>query len=95
MNTPAPFALGHIVATPNLIESLEARGLQALLRTAINRHALGDWGDVSAEDAQANTEALEHNNRLFSVYKVDDHLTIWIITEADRSVTTALLPEDY
>ena len=95
MNTAGPFELGCIVATPNLIEALEARGLHALLRTAINRHALGDWGDVSAEDAQANMEALKHNDRLFSVYKVDDQLTIWIITEADRSVTTALLPEDY
>jgi hypothetical protein len=95
MNTAAPFELGRIVATPNLIESLEARGLHALLRTTIHRHALGDWGDVSAEDAQANTDALKHHDRLFSVYKVDDDLTIWIITEADRSVTTALLPEDY
>jgi hypothetical protein len=90
-----PFALGQVVATPALLEALEARGLADLLLTAINRHALGDWGDVSDEDAQANADALRDGDRLLSAYKVDEALTIWVITESDRSVTTALLPSDY
>ena len=93
MNTP--FELGRIVATPALLEALEARGLADLLSTAINRHALRDWGDVHEEDARANADALRDGARVLSAYKVDADLTIWVITESDRSVTTALLPFDY
>ncbi len=90
-----PFALGQVVATPALLEALQDRGLTDLLATAINRHALGDWGDVPDEDARANADALRDGDRLMSAYKVDAELTIWVITESDRSVTTALLPSDY
>ena len=58
------------------------------------RHCEGDWGDVSEDDAAENEQALVDGTRLFSVYETDLG-TIWIITEADRSSTTILLPEDY
>ncbi len=61
----------------------------------LNRHALGDWGDLDAEDIQANYEALTDGDRLLSLYQFEDGFKVWIITEADRSATTILLPEDY
>jgi hypothetical protein len=62
---------------------------------AINRHARGDWGEVCEEDRQSNEDALTHGGRLLSVYRTPEGVKFWIITEADRSVTTVLLPEDY
>lgn len=63
----------------------------------IRRHASGDWGDLAEEDRKANMDALHHGNRLLSVYHTglggDDRF--WIITEADRSSTTLLLPSEY
>lgn len=89
------FELGEIVATANVMAALEARGLTALLQTAVNRHVLGDWGDLCEEDRQSNEEAVKADGRLMSVYRVDDALTLWVVTEWDRSYTTILLPEDY
>ena len=62
--------------------------------TALRRHASGDWGDLCPEDTLANDAALHHGGRLFSAYGQGAD-RFWIITEADRSVTTVLLPEDY
>ncbi|WP_172963363.1 MULTISPECIES: hypothetical protein [unclassified Pseudomonas] len=61
----------------------------------LKRHLSGDWGDIDPEDWEENQSALEHDNRLLSVYHVTPELTLWIITEWDRSVTTMLLPEEY
>lgn len=58
------------------------------------RHMNGDWGDVCEEDKQSNNEALLHGNRLLSSYSLCKE-TVWIITEADRSATTILLPSEY
>jgi hypothetical protein len=58
------------------------------------RHASGDWGDVPPEDADENRLSIEHGFRVLSSYSVDGE-RIWIITEADRSATTLLLPEEY
>ena len=63
----------------------------ALLR----RHVTGDWGDVPEEDRLSNEQALIHGDRLLSSYRIRESLTVWIITEADRSATTLLLPDDY
>ena len=64
----------------------------ALLR----RHVSGDWGDIHPEDDGLNEEALETGARILSVYGTTDHPNrLWIITEADRSATTTLRPEDY
>ena len=59
------------------------------------RHLSGDWGEVCAEDAKENEFSLQHGFRLLSAYRLSDGTKIWIITEADRSATTFLLPEEY
>ncbi len=63
--------------------------------TALCSHARGDWGDVSASDAEGNDVALVEGFRLFSVYNSAGGIRFWVITEADRSVTTILLPNEY
>ncbi len=62
---------------------------------ALARHESGDWGLVCEEDRQANDDALRTGLRLLSVYESATGRRFWVITEADRSVTTVLLPEDY
>jgi hypothetical protein len=62
---------------------------------AIEDHARGDWGLVDKEDWQANEEALTEGLRLFSVYESEAGQRFWVITEANRSATTILLPDDY
>lgn len=88
---PALFPLGQTVITANALGVLDDRDVLA----ALDRHSRGDWGDVPPEDARANDEALTDEGRLFSAYNAGDGRRFWIITEADRSVTTVLLPEDY
>ena len=87
----AKFRLGHIVATPNALSTLT----QEEILTAIQRHQAGDWGDVSEADRQGNEVALKDDFRLWSVYRSETGTKFWVITEADRSRTTILLPEDY
>ena len=62
---------------------------------SMKRHVAGDWGEVCDEDRVTNDFALQQGDRLFSVYKKKGVPTIWIITEWDRSVTTALFPDEY
>jgi hypothetical protein len=63
---------------------------------SLGRHAAGDWGDLCADDKRENQVALKEGNlRIFSAYEQKDLPKIWIITEADRSVTTTLFPADY
>lgn len=85
------FPLGRIVATPNALAQIPDddihRGLQ--------RHRLQDWGIVAPDDHAANDQALQEGTRILSVYRAANGITFWIITEADRSATTVLLPEDY
>jgi hypothetical protein len=87
----ALFRLGRVVATPNALEHLTA----AEITQALKRHLAADWGEVSAEDRQANDRALEEGGRLFSVYHSTTGVKFWIISEASRARTTLLLPEDY
>jgi hypothetical protein len=89
--TQRAFRLGQIVATPAAIAEVHPEDM----RRCLNRHACCDWGDCGKEDAQSNEEALDQELRLFSVYKDRNGTKFWIITEADRSATTILLPEDY
>ena len=82
------------------IEYVRSRGAFETLHpldvlSALSRHNAHDWGDVCEEDRQANDRALAHGGRLFSVYHDRAGVKFWIITEADRSLTTVLLPEDY
>lgn len=87
------FSPGMIVATAGVQTLIESNSLQPL--PYLLRHLSGDWGDVYPEDWEENQSALEHGNRLLSVYHVTPELTLWIITEWDRSVTTMLLPDEY
>lgn len=86
-----PFPLGRTVATRAAVAVLTAADMVA----GMDRHASGDWGEVCQEDANANDRALVDGERLLSAYTSSDGVTFWIITEADRSMTTVLLPEDY
>ena len=85
------FPLGRIVATANALSQLSSDDVS----NGLTRHRDGDWGDVCTEDHEANELALKDGSRLFSVYHSATGLKFWIITEADRSSTTVLLPEDY
>jgi len=84
------FELGDIIITINAMSALSY--LQ--YAPALARHAQGDWGELPEEDVHSNEQALEHGGRLFSAYGKGNR-RFWIITEADRSVTTILLPSDY
>jgi hypothetical protein len=88
----APLPLGRVVATLGALRLLEVAGGHAFELLA--RHATGDWGDLCAFDRRQNEIALREGYRIFSSYKVPAG-RVWIITEADRSITTILLPEDY
>jgi hypothetical protein len=91
-NVPlSKFALGKIVITSAADEKVPPLDVSK----AVMRHSLGDWGDVSAEDRDRNESALWEAGRLHSVHHARNGLVFWIITEADRSVTTVLLPDDY
>jgi hypothetical protein len=86
----ARFPLGDIVATPGAIEALrEAKQTPLAL---LVRHQRGDWGDLDEEDQAENEFSLTHDLRLLSAYTLPTEVKIWVITEADRSVTTLLLP---
>lgn len=90
-NTTARFSPGRVLATPGALRELHPEDrLQALLR-----HLCGDWGDCGREDWQENELSLEQGFRLLSVYHDRSGTKFWIMTEADRSATTVLLPEEY
>lgn len=90
MNVPK-FQLGQLVATANAMARLTH---EDILR-AMNRHMIGDWGDLDEADRLENERSLLHGWRLLSAYSASNGTRFWIITEADRSATTVLLPEDY
>jgi len=87
----AKFRLGKIVSTPNALDRLT----QDDILLAIGRHQAGDWGDVDEHDRAANERALVEGTRLWSVYHTESGVKFWLITEADRSATSVLMPEDY
>ena len=94
INTAKPkFKLGKLVATPGALEALA--DAQQSPTDFLRRHVRGDWGECCEEDRQANDDALRDGERLFSVYYTSKGIKIWIITEADRSSTCVLLPEEY
>ncbi len=83
--------LGRVVITPNAQGILSGMDIN----TALSRHQSGDWGKVSKADWQANDNALKSGERILSSYTDAGGKTFWIITEADRSHTTVLMPDDY
>ena len=86
------FPLGSVVSTRRALNLLSAHNRSPL--TFLARHQTGDWGEVPPDDAKANEEALKTGARLMSAYTIDSE-RLWVITEADRSVTTLLLPSEY
>ena len=96
------FKLGQLCYTPGAQDILQRYRVNPFL--LIGRHLGGDWGDVCEEDARANEDALREGARVMSVYVLPPPVSesetlapakVWLITEADRSVTTILLPEEY
>lgn len=88
------FSLGQVVATPAALAALEKAGQTPLEFLA--RHVRGDWGELSEKDRNENQFSLERGFRLLSSYHINGSDTkLWAVTEADRSVTTILLPEEY
>jgi hypothetical protein len=90
---PGTFPLGQVVATPGALEALENAGHTP--QEFLDRHVAGDWGEVSDHDRQENEDALLHGFRLLSVYMTRLGEKLWVLTEADRSSTTFLLPHEY
>lgn len=101
------FKLGQVLATQGSIALLEKTGFSAA--ALLNRHVHGDWGNICKEDRASNEYAVPNKQRIMSVYRLIDASklaatpeskraelpTIWIISEADRSSTTILLPSEY
>lgn len=90
---PPLFKLGRIVATPGALEALSKANTTAW--QLISRHVVGDFGEVDAEDRQSNLQAIQDDSRILSAYTLSTGTKLWIITEADRSSSCVLLPEEY
>jgi len=87
------FPLGQVVATPGALSALEKAEQHPA--EFLDRHVNGDWGEVTDADKQENERSVEQGFRILSAYTTSAGDTIWILTEADRSATTILLPEEY
>lgn len=85
------FPLGKLLITPGASSVLSNEDITSALR----RHLTGDWGDLDEEDRQENELSLREGYRMLSAYQTANDIRFWIITEADRSATTILLPEEY
>jgi hypothetical protein len=93
INHRGKFPLGQLTATPGALQAMQESGQTPEFFVA--RHAGGDWGEVGAEDWRLNDEALQDGSRVLSAYRTLKGQKLWVITEADRSLTTVLLPEEY
>jgi hypothetical protein len=89
----ARFSLGRVVATPGALKALEEANQNPL--EFLERHQAGDWGELCDEDKDENEFSVRNGFRILSAYRTRSNVKIWIITEADRSVTTLLLPHEY
>ncbi len=87
------FPLGRMLATPGALRAFEVADEPLL--PYLERHARGEWGDLDEEDRRENDYSLTRHLRLLSAYRLRNGTKVWIITEADRSATTVLLPEEY
>jgi hypothetical protein len=91
--TPPRFALGHICITPRALLLLASGTEEA--SDFLARHIAGDWGDLDEHDRRQNDIAVQHSLRILSAYTTSQGKKLWVITEADHSITTLLLPEEY
>lgn len=87
------FDLGPVYGTPGALDAL--RQADTLGQALIYRHVSGDFGDLGEEDRAANQRAIVEGTRVFSAYRLVTGVKVWVITEADRSSTTVLLPSEY
>lgn len=87
------FPLGQTVATPAALDALNEAGQHG--GEFLARHHAGDWGEVGDDDRRSNEQSLIDGERLLSVYTLASGVKLWVVTEADRSATTLLLPDDY
>jgi hypothetical protein len=87
------FPLGQTVATPGALAAIDRNHAEPL--TFLARHQAGEWGDLDPMDLAENEHSINCGLRLLSAYTLLDGTRIWIITEADRSSTCILLPEEY
>ena len=88
------FSLGQTVSTPGALEALKAEGSNGL--EFLSRHVSGDWGDLCEDDRRENDLSVKEGFRILSAYRLPcTGVKLWIITEADRSATTFLLPSEY
>jgi len=85
--------LGNTTATPGALEALQESGESPW--KFLRRHAKADWGEVCQTDWEANDQAIDNGERLLSVYFTAVGEKLWVLTEADRSATTVLLPAEY
>ncbi|TWT62839.1 hypothetical protein [Rubinisphaera italica] len=86
------FHLGKVVATHGALDLLSKSEIPSF--QLLSKHVSGDWGALTEEDKEANDHALAHGDRILSSYAVGGN-KVWVITEADRSSTCILLPEEY
>jgi hypothetical protein len=89
----ARFSLGRVVATPGALKALEEANQNPL--EFLERHQAGDWGELCDEDKDENEFSVRNGFRILSAYRTRNNVKLWVITEADRSVTTLLLPHEY
>jgi hypothetical protein len=87
------FPLGRVVATPGALETLTEANINGF--DLLSRHHQGDWGEMTEDDKRENEFSIDKELRIFSSYKLGEGSKLWIITEADRSATTLLLPSEY
>lgn len=88
------FEMGLVVITNGINDKLDSVRFSKEITVALQRFTNADWGEMEQEDIEANNEALRNGERLFAAYKTSEG-KIWIITEADRSATTILFPDEY
>ena len=89
----ARFPLGRVVATPGALKALEEANQTPF--EFVEKHQTGNWGELCEEDKDENEFSVRNGFRILSAYRTRLDEKIWIITEADRSVTTLLRPEEY
>ena len=87
------FPLGRVVATPGVLSALEKAEQHPA--AFLDRHVSGDWGEVPEADKQENEVSVEQGFRILSAYTTSAGDRIWVLTEADRSATILMLPEEY
>ena len=87
------FDIGALYSTPGALAALEKASIAGI--TLVARHMAGDWREMVEDDQEANRLAIEEGSRIFSSYRLPTGVKVWVITEADRSATTLLLPEEY